>query len=185
MFLHVFRILFIDRVHACIIICLLIFANRGIISSKAMILAVMDAFFLAITWRSLKNSGLQRGLNSVTPRIIALLDFISAVPCMTYFIYHSVQRNNNNYKDLTISEAIPVKGDFNIQAALDQVNHWAFYNDMKLNPKKCKEMVLSFARSDVCNPDLTIDRVDLERVHSQKVLGLTLQNNLEVEYPCG
>ena len=81
--------------------------------------------------------------------------------------------------DLTISEAIPVKGDSKTQAALDQVNHWASYNDMKLNPKKCKELVISFARSDVCTPDLTIDRVDLERVQSHKVLGLTLQNNLK------
>ena len=83
--------------------------------------------------------------------------------------------------DLTISEATPVKGNSNIQTALDQVCHWASYNDMKLNPKKCKEMVIPFANSDVRIPGLTIaiDRVDLERVQSHKVLGLTLQNNLK------
>ena len=86
--------------------------------------------------------------------------------------------------DLTISEAIPVKGDSNIQAALDQVNnHWATYNDMKLNPKKCKEMVISFARRDICTPDLTIDRVDLERVQSG--IRSYAPKQLEVECPCG
>ena len=50
---------------------------------------------------------------------------------------------------------------------------------MRLNPQKCKELVICFARSNVPTPTLTIDGVDLEKVQSHKVLGITLQNNLK------
>ena len=67
-----------------------------------------------------------------------------------------------------------------INLLLDYNNgQWAASNNMRLNPKKCKELVISFARSNVPTPTLTIDGVDLEKVQSHKVLGITLQNNLK------
>ena len=51
---------------------------------------------------------------------------------------------------------------------------------MKLDPKKCKEIIVSFRR-DIEHPptSLAVDNISLERVESYKVLGLTIQNSLK------
>ena len=46
---------------------------------------------------------------------------------------------------------------------------------MKLNPKKCKEMIISFRRNIVYPPPfLTAEDINLERIESYKLLGLTI-----------
>ena len=49
---------------------------------------------------------------------------------------------------------------------------------MKLNGKKCKEMIVSFARSENDIPRLLIDGLPLDLVSSFKILGLTMNNKL-------
>ena len=50
---------------------------------------------------------------------------------------------------------------------------------MKLNPKKSKEMRISFKHDNLEFPPLSIDEQIIETVQSHKVLGLTIQSNLK------
>ena len=50
---------------------------------------------------------------------------------------------------------------------------------MKLNPGKCKEIIICFSRQQDPPPALNIEGIRLERVHSDKVLGLTFQSDLK------
>ena len=50
---------------------------------------------------------------------------------------------------------------------------------MKLNLKKCKEMLLDFRKCGTCIPSLKFNDTTLERVPSFKLLGLWIDNNLK------
>jgi hypothetical protein len=50
---------------------------------------------------------------------------------------------------------------------------------MKLNIGKCKELVIDFAKKKHCFPPLTVDEVNIERVKSARILGLTVQDNMK------
>jgi hypothetical protein len=50
---------------------------------------------------------------------------------------------------------------------------------MKLNIGKCKELVIDFAKNKHCFPPLTVDEVNIERVKSARILGLTVQDNMK------
>ena len=50
---------------------------------------------------------------------------------------------------------------------------------MNLNPKKCKEMRLSFLAKDPDVLQLTVNDTHLEKVSAHKVLGITLCDNLK------
>jgi hypothetical protein len=65
------------------------------------------------------------------------------------------------------------------QVVLDKINSWASANDMRLNPNKCKEMIISFLRANELPSALSIDGKPLDRVECHNVLGLTLQSNLK------
>lgn len=49
--------------------------------------------------------------------------------------------------DLTISEVIPSGGTSSLQKDLDVIAQWSSRNNMNLNPKKCKELVISSLRT--------------------------------------
>ena len=49
---------------------------------------------------------------------------------------------------------------------------------MKLNGKKCKEMIVSLLCNEIDIPRLCIEETPLELVTSFKVLGMTLNNKL-------
>ena len=49
---------------------------------------------------------------------------------------------------------------------------------MKLNGKKCKEMIVSFIRSENDIPRLLIDGLPLDLATSFQILGLTMNNKL-------
>ena len=46
--------------------------------------------------------------------------------------------------DFTLSESLSVRDQPTLQSDLDERQQWAEQNDMRLNVKKCKEMVISF-----------------------------------------
>jgi tRNA U55 pseudouridine synthase TruB len=55
---------------------------------------------------------------------------------------------------------------------LDAIGNWTSTNNMKLNPKKCKEMIVSFRRDiEQPPPTLVVENISLERIESHKVLG--------------
>jgi hypothetical protein len=51
---------------------------------------------------------------------------------------------------------------------------------MKLNIGKCKKLVIDFAKKKHCFPPLTVDEVNIERVKSARILGLTVQDNMNI-----
>ena len=59
--------------------------------------------------------------------------------------------------DLTISEVIPSGGTSSLRTDLDVISLWSSRNNMNLNPKKCKEMVICSLRS---GPNLTALRIN-------------------------
>ena len=74
--------------------------------------------------------------------------------------------------DNTFSEVVQENGGTESQVVLDKINSWASANDMRLNPNKCKEMIISFLRAHELPSAL-------DRVECHNVLGLTLQSNLK------
>lgn len=81
--------------------------------------------------------------------------------------------------DITFSEVVKENESTVSQIELDKVNSWAVANDMRLNPSKCKEIIISFSRSIELPPALTINDSPLERVEYHNVLGVTIQSNLK------
>ena len=81
--------------------------------------------------------------------------------------------------DITISEVVPHGSPSTIQDDLDSITAWAEENCMNLNPKKCKEMRLSFLAKDLDVLQLTVNDTYLEKVSVHKVLVITLCDNLK------
>ena len=80
--------------------------------------------------------------------------------------------------DTTASEKIE-KGNFsNAQGLTDQIIEWSRANRVVLNPDKCKEMRICFARDPECFDAIIIDGKELEVVKNAKLLGLTISDNL-------
>ena len=50
---------------------------------------------------------------------------------------------------------------------------------MKLNVRKCKELIIDLAKKRHHFPPLTVDDVNIERVKSTCILGLTIQDNMK------
>ena len=50
---------------------------------------------------------------------------------------------------------------------------------MKLNVGKCKELIIDFAKKTRHFPPLTVGDVNIERVKSTCILGLTIQDNMK------
>ena len=83
------------------------------------------------------------------------------------------------FEDITISEVVPLGSPSTIQNDLDSITAWAEENCMNLNPKKCKEMRLSFLAKDLDVLQLTVNDTYLEKVSVHKVLGITLRDSLK------
>ena len=81
---------------------------------------------------------------------------------------------SNHWKfvdDVTMSEIVDTGQRSLIQCDLDKISSWAKENNMNLNPKKCKEMLLCPLKniSDVMR--LMVKETILERVSVYKALG--------------
>ena len=62
------------------------------------------------------------------------------------------------FDDITISEVNPLGSPSTIQDDLDSITAWAEENCISLNPKKCKEMRLSFLAKDLDVLQLTVTK---------------------------
>lgn len=80
--------------------------------------------------------------------------------------------------DLTISEVIPSGGTSSLQKDLDAIAQWSSRNNMNLNPKKCKELVICSLKTRPDLGPLCVNGRPLERVSSHKVLGVTISDTL-------
>ena len=80
--------------------------------------------------------------------------------------------------DTTVSEVFPKGNTSKAQSIVNQVIEWTHVNRVQLNPDKCKELRISFARNPVELDAVVIDRKEVEVVSNAKLLGLTISANL-------
>ena len=81
--------------------------------------------------------------------------------------------------DATLSERLQRNVDSSaIQSDLTSVDAWASNNLMKLNAKKCKEVLICFFCNKPDLPNLCVGDQALECLSSHKVLGLIIQDDL-------
>ena len=80
--------------------------------------------------------------------------------------------------DTTVSEVVPKGNTSKAQSIVNQVIEWSHVNRVQLNPDKCKELRISFARNPVELDAVVIDRKEVEVVSNAKLLGLTISANL-------
>jgi hypothetical protein len=75
-----------------------------------------------------------------------------------------------------------------MQDAVADILQWSDLNNLKINAKKTKEMVVYFGKKDLCLDSLTIDGVEIERVKQAKLLGLWISDDLKwgchIDYIC-
>ena len=81
--------------------------------------------------------------------------------------------------DVTLPETVSIHKSSALPSDLNTIENWTKENNMKLNGKKCKEMIVSFLRNEIDIPRLCIEETPLELVTSFKVLGMTLNNKLK------
>ena len=63
------------------------------------------------------------------------------------------------------------------QGITDELIEWSRKNRVVLNPDKCKELRISFARNPEAFDPVSIDD-EVEVVNSAKLLGITISDNL-------
>ena len=83
--------------------------------------------------------------------------------------------------DSTIFEVCQEGDTSQIQESVDMVDIWTSQNDTRLNSEKCKEMIIDFSRNYSLTSGIqsvTIGEQVLERVEHNKMLGVTISNNL-------
>ena len=84
--------------------------------------------------------------------------------------------------DCTVYESVPSGCSSNMQKVLDGLQSWASTNNMLLNPKKTKDMWISFRKHSIEPETLRINNAQVERVSQFKLLGVWQQNNLRWNY---
>ena len=80
--------------------------------------------------------------------------------------------------DSTAAESVMPDCNSKLQDLVDYIYNWTVKNNMKLNVTKSKEMVFDFSKEKRNFPLLQIDNIEVERVNSAEILGVTIQNNM-------
>ncbi len=81
--------------------------------------------------------------------------------------------------DTTLFEIFTRNHPSQMQSAVDELLLWSQNNDCKLNPRKTKEMITSFSRTDPDVENLVIDGTVVDRVDTAKLLGVNLSSTLK------
>ena len=81
--------------------------------------------------------------------------------------------------DTTLSETVAVNDQSVLQITLDGINSWCEENDMVLNVRKCKEILICFWEKIPNFQQLTVNDYSVEQVKSAKLLGLILSSDLK------
>ena len=76
--------------------------------------------------------------------------------------------------DSTLSETLTRDQPSSLQSILDGINQWCGENDMLLNIKKCKELLVCFWKNKPNIPPLKLNNHPIEVVQSAKLLLLLL-----------
>ena len=87
--------------------------------------------------------------------------------------------------DLAILELIPRNSYSYLPIIASNVNKYSLKRNMKLNPKKCKEMVVDFLQyKSTCSSPLLIGGALIERVSQYKLLGVIVSDDLSWNAHC-
>ena len=81
--------------------------------------------------------------------------------------------------DTTLSETVIVNDQSVLQCTLDGINLWCEENDMVLNTRKCKEILICFWKKKPNFQQLTVNNYPVEHVNSEKLLGVMLSSDLK------
>ena len=81
--------------------------------------------------------------------------------------------------DSTLSEMVIVNEESVLQCTLDGINLWCEENDMVLNTRKCKEILICFWKKKPNFQQLTVNDYPVEHVNSAKLLGVMLISDLK------
>ena len=91
---------------------------------------------------------------------------------------HNVTRIWKYVDDTTASEFVPKNSESNAQQIADSVSQWSSDNKMKLNSDKCKELRISFSRTQRDFSPVIVNGKELEVVRHAKLLGVTISSDL-------
>ncbi len=69
--------------------------------------------------------------------------------------------------------------DDSLQVTINQISEWSEQNDMKMNPTKTHELLLHFGKAKPELVPITINDIEINRVTSTKLVGVTIQENLK------
>ena len=83
------------------------------------------------------------------------------------------------FLDDVLSEYLSKDSESHMQDHLNEVEAWSDSNLMKLNPKECEEMQISFYKERPTFNNLTLEDHPLEIFSCHKVLGSVVQDNLK------
>ena len=81
--------------------------------------------------------------------------------------------------DTTLSETVIVNEESVLQCTLDGINLWCEENDVVLNTRKCKEILICFWKKKPNFQQLTANNYPVEHVNSAKLLGVMLSSDLK------
>ena len=81
--------------------------------------------------------------------------------------------------DTTLSETVIVNEESVLQCTLDGINLTCEENDMVLNTRKCKEILICFWKKKPNFQQLTVNNYPVEHVNSAKLLGVMLSSDLK------
>ena len=114
------------------------------------------------------NGGVPQGTLSGPEIFIHMVsDLQTDLPCIKYV------------DDTTIVEICQYDEQSQMQSVLDSILEWSVTNQLYLNAKKTKEIVVNFSRKELNIPALTINGSNIERVQSAKLLGVMISENLK------
>ena len=74
--------------------------------------------------------------------------------------------------DTTALEILPRNGNSLLNVAVNDIHKFSIEHNMKLNPKKCKEMLINLR-------PIVLDNNTVERVTTYKLLGIIISNDLK------
>ena len=82
--------------------------------------------------------------------------------------------------DTTVSEILPRNSISLLDFAVRDIHDYCTEHKMKLNPKKCKEMVLNFMKNpNTLTRPLQIENSEVERVSTYKLLVVIISDDLK------
>ena len=82
--------------------------------------------------------------------------------------------------DTTALEILPRNGISLLNVAVNDIHNFSIDHNMKLNPKKCKEMLINFLHNDNFNiRPITLGNNTVECVTTYKLLGIVISNDLK------